>query len=299
MRKARALFFAAGLALTPAAPLLAQAGTDGEPAAASSAASQQLAEKLLPPGTYEKLMGDQMSQMTSKMIKSMFDTMPDMLVAMAGPEGSEERAKAENELSGEFGDRSFDEIMTEYDPHFFERMEITQRVLMSEMGKLFSDIEPQMRIALGEVVDERYTQQQVAEALEFYNTRTGDKLAGDLYSLFMDEKVVEVMMEAMPSVMQAMPAMMEKVEAATAHLPPADPCERDPNSDLCAQEASMMEVAEDEPAEYPAYWNEDDVARVEALLNEAEAAYSQYDAAYSRYDELYDQIDAEAAGRTE
>ena len=276
-----------GLSVMSAAPCLAQdasASAAVESAQPVSAEKQALADTvadiLLPQGIYERMMREQMQQVADAMVGSMLGLDANMLAAMAGPEGSEERA----ELEAEIGDASFEELMADYDPHFRERMSITMKVMFEEMAPLMSAMEPQIREALSTVYARQYDAQELSDMLAFFRSDSGEAFASNFMTLFFEQEFMDASMAMMPAMMEAMPQIMEKVEKATAHLPA--PVSPDASDAPVSNEADGDTAAGD----YPTYWSEADIARAEAVWTETEQAYA-------RYDELYETIDAEAKVR--
>ena len=272
-----------GLSLMSAAPCLAQdasasaAVEDAQPVSAEKQAlANTVADILLPQGIYERMMREQMQQVADAMVGSMLGLDANMLAAMAGPEGSEERA----ELEAEMGDASFEELMADYDPHFRERMSITMKVMFEEMAPLMSAMEPQIREALSTVYARQYDAQELSDMLAFFRSDSGEAFASNFMTLFFGQEL----MDASMAMMEAMPQIMEKVEKATAHLPA--PVSPDASDAPVSNDAGGYTATGD----YPTYWSEADIARAEAVWTETEQAYA-------RYDEIYETIDAEAKVR--
>ncbi len=181
-------------------------------AVSADPAKQKLAEnmagKIIPPGSYEKMMKDMSVQLADTIIAQTLG-MDASTFAMA-KEGDE--APAEGKTLGD--------LAAEADPNFKERMDIMMRVTFDEMGKLMSAMEPAARGALANVYARKYTTQQLTDMNGFFATPSGSTFAADFMSTFTDKEMMTAMMGQMPKVLEAMPEIMKKVEAATAHLPP-------------------------------------------------------------------------------
>ena len=171
--------------------------------------AEQTVAKLIPPGTYQKIMKDVSEQMASAMIDQMMGMDAATMMGAAGGD-------APNGTEG----KSVGELAAAADPHFKERMDITMRVMFEEMGKMMTEMEPVARDALAKVYARRYSAQQLGDMKVFFATPSGSAFAADFMATFSDPEMMQAMMGQMPKIIEAMPEMMKKVEAATAHLPP-------------------------------------------------------------------------------
>ena len=80
------------------------------------------------------------------------------------------------------------EIMAEMDPNFKERMDITMKVMFSEMGDLMSAMEPIVREALSKIYARKYSAQALADMNSFFATPSGTAFAGILKMLWSAER---------------------------------------------------------------------------------------------------------------
>lgn len=210
--------FAGPLALALSAPVAAQnldsAADNAEMTAvdpARLAAAQTTVDHLFPLGTYERMMKGTMDQIMDSIMGQMFERPVAETLKGYG---------IEDEELDELGDTSFNELMKERDPHFDERMKISTRVMMDEMVKLMTAMEPEIRTALTKIYARKFTVGQLAEMNSFFATDTGSIFARDYMMVFVDPEMMQSMMSMVPEMMQAMPDIMKKVEDATRHLPP-------------------------------------------------------------------------------
>ena len=210
-----------------AAPALAQPAAVSPPPAATSAApaapataidpqrlalARVVADHLFPAGTYQKMMSGSMDGMMDAMMGSMMDMeLGDML-----PPGSE----AERETERETANKTMRELAAAEDPHFEERMRITNKVLTGQMGTIMSRFEPQVRDSLARTYARKFSLEQLGELNRFLDTPTGRAFGAESMMIWMDPEIMSSIMKAAPDLMKEMPAVMEKVQAATAHLPP-------------------------------------------------------------------------------
>lgn len=231
----RAYLFAA--LLCSAAPLPAQTAA-GAPAPAPSASQVDPARLALarttidsvwPLGTYQRMMGSAMDQVMNSVMGGMFDMKLGDMVPAKGSEMTEEEKK--------LAQTTMREAMLKNDPHFEERLRITNKVMMTEMGTVFSKIEPAVREGLAMAYAKKFDAQQLTDLNTFFATPTGRVYAAESLMLFMDPEMMKAMMGAMPELMKGMPAIMEKVKAATAHLPEPPKPEKSEASDEAEEKA--------------------------------------------------------------
>ena len=210
--------FASTLALALSVPAVAQditttAGNLENTAIAPArlAAARTTVDPLFPLGTYERMMKGTMDQIMDSIMGQMFERPVAETLQGYG---------IEDEELDDMGDTSFNELMKEKDPHFEERMKISTRVMMDEMVKLMTAMEPEIRTALTKIYARKFTVGQLAEMNAFFATDTGSIFARDYMMVFVDPEMMQSMMSMVPEMMQAMPDIMKKVEDATKHLPP-------------------------------------------------------------------------------
>ena len=192
-----------------------------EPATAQTPASidetrlalaTEVVDDLLPDGFYRKMMEGTMDQMMDQMMGSMMDMTPaDM--GMDAAMSEEERAAADG--------KTMREMASEKDPHFEERMQLTMKVMNAEMANLMEKMEPAVKTALSQTYARRFETAELRDIAGFFDTDSGAKFAAEYMSTFTDPEMIQAMQAFVPEIMQAMPGIMAKVNAATAHLPPA------------------------------------------------------------------------------
>lgn len=197
----------AGLLVSPsaqaqAAPSSAQAVQPAPADPARLALADKVVAKLVPPGTYLRIMRDSFPRMMDAMMAQMSGLTPADL-------GQEDK-------SG----RTLAELAAANDPAFRERMAIMTRVLGEEMGTVMDKLEPRVRAALGRSFARRFTLPQLSDMDAFFATPAGAAFARDYLLTFMDPEMAQEMSKATPELMRAMPAIMARVEKESAHLPP-------------------------------------------------------------------------------
>ena len=212
--------FALALLLLGAAPPAAAQTAAAKPAAPAPTSAQVDPERLAlarttvdfiwPLGTYQRMMGGAMDQMMDSMLGGMFDVKIGDMVPQDKEMTEEDKKAAATTMR---------EAIAKKDPYFEERMRITNKVMMTEMGVVFSKVEPAVREGLATAYAKKFNAQQLTDLNGFFKTPTGRFYAAESIMLFMDPEMMKAMMGMMPDLMKAMPAIMEKVKKATAHLP--------------------------------------------------------------------------------
>lgn len=188
-----------GAAAPPAPPAAVQSAVDPVRLALAKTA----VAAILPQGIMQKIMKDSMAATQNAMIGGMFD----MKAADLG-------------ATGEGKDKTLREAMAEKDPHFEERLRITNQVMGEEMGAIMIQMEPAMREGMARAYARRFSVAELTEINRFFASPAGATFARQSFELMTDPELMKAMTSYMPDMMKQMPAMMEKVKKATAHLPP-------------------------------------------------------------------------------
>lgn len=221
--------------LAVSAPVIAQANAAKPTTTPIDQVRLKLAEqtvaKLIPPGTYQKIMQDMMDTMAGGIVDQMMGMDASVIANMAGAEdGSNESNAAKG--------KTMADIAAEKDPNFKERMDITMKVMFSEMGNLMSEMEPIVRVAMSSIYARKYSAKELSDMNIFFATPSGVSFAGNFMASFTDKEMMQASFGMMPKVMEAMPEIMKKVEAATAHLPALPKSETEPAVDAEANAAT-------------------------------------------------------------
>lgn len=195
------------VSLLAATAVTAQTAT---PAPADLALGRDIAGKLLPDGTYQKLIGGTMG----KMMGGMTDQMTAMPIApFVKAAGLPEADVAK------LGQTTIRQIVQIVDPAYEQRMHIIMPTMMEEMGKVMTQFEPQMREGLATAYATHFSSAQLSDIDHFFNTPSGAAFASQNMSIAADPAVMQRMQAFMPTLMKAMPGIMQKAMAATANLP--------------------------------------------------------------------------------
>ena len=209
----------AAAAAQPAAPAPAAAPADAEKLALAKAA----VAAIIPPGTMQRVMKSTMASVENAMVGGMFDMKASDLGA-----------------TGEGKDKTLREAMAEKDPHFEERMKVTNRVMAEEMGAIFGKMEGPMREGMARAYARRFSLAELQDINRFFASSSGSSFARQSFELMTDPELMKEMTAFMPQMMKEMPAIAEKLKKATAHLP-------EPPKD--EEEAEEAEDAADEDGE--------------------------------------------------
>lgn len=174
------------------------------------AIAKRLASRLLPDGTYRKMMSGTMDQMMNGMVSQMTD-MPMRSLAEAGGLPNEKLAK--------LGDGTVKQMMAILDPAFEQRTQLIVKSVTGGMIDLMSKMEPNVREGLAEAYAKRFTGAQLADLETFFATPTGSQYAEQSMLVYTDPAVVTRIQSMVPEILKSMPMILKKVEAATAGLP--------------------------------------------------------------------------------
>ncbi len=213
----RSTFGALGCALAlVAAPAIAQvqpakAAPVAAPDPARLAVAQELADKLVQPGMYQRMLGENFNRMMDAMLGSAAQ-IPLRDVAQMG-------GMTEKEVS-QLGDTTLREVMEVYDPNWQERQRRMVRGMMGELGKVLSAFEPRIRTAIGRAYAREYSLAELQELKRFFATPAGDHYARTAMDLMMGPEMSQAAAEAVPEMMKQMPAVVQAAQAAAKDLPP-------------------------------------------------------------------------------
>ena len=207
-------------ALTAAVPVLAQsAPAPVSPATPAGgvvavpdrmAMATRIAGKLLPDGTYRKMMDAVMSQITVQMTNQMLDMPMRDLAGMSG--------MAPGELQ-KMGPAASRQLMAILDPAFEERMRRTVPILTDGMTTIITGMEPSIREGVAQAYAAQFSAADLDAIDRFFATPAGAAYAAKAMTIMADPAIMAKMQAIMPELMKAMPAIMQKARVATADLP--------------------------------------------------------------------------------
>jgi len=180
---------------------------------------------LFPDGTYARLLDGMMG--------SVMDRIMDFSEADLGVKGKDGKPPSRETLR---------QAAVKEDPHFEERMKITERVMMEEMAKLGKILEPKLREGLARSMARRFDETQLTDINAFLATDSGRAFGSQSMAMWVDSDVLRGMIGSFPEIITAMPAAMQRLETETAHLPKPKKKEEAEEADEDSDEA--LEKAE-------------------------------------------------------
>ena len=157
---------------------------------------------LFPDGTY--------GRMLDGMMDSVIDRVMNFSEADLGLKGKDGKPPSKETLR---------QAALKEDPHFEERMKITERVMMEEMAKLGTILEPRLREGLARSMARRFDERQLTDINAFLATDSGRAFGSQSMAMWVDSDVLRGVMGSFPEIITALPGAMQRLEAETAHLP--------------------------------------------------------------------------------
>ncbi len=166
------------------------------------AMSRTTVKNLCPDGTY--------ARMLDGMMDSVMDRILDFSEADLGLKGKDGKPPSKETLR---------QAAVKEDPHFEERMKITERVMMEELAKLGAIMEPRLREGLARSMARRFDEKQLTDINTFLATDSGRAFGSQSMAMWVDSDVLRGMMGSFPEIISALPGAMQRLETETAHLP--------------------------------------------------------------------------------
>jgi hypothetical protein len=202
-------------ALVAASPALAQAPQPAAPSARTDPATlseaRAIVAKLLPPGTYKKLMGTTMAPLLDNMGESIGALPLGKLAQLGGLDPEQAKALDKVDLA---------RVMAIYDPQWQERNRLAMRAMFDGMGSFFETMEPELSEAYAQAFAHQFSANELKDISRFFATPTGAKYASRYMTLATDPAIMDATKSMMPKMMAEMPRFIEAAQKATAGLPP-------------------------------------------------------------------------------
>lgn len=255
------------------------------------AKGERIAKAVVPKGSYRKIMAETFKKVVEPMMEGV-DQIPLSVIAnFAGVSEDEIKLKEGAKLS---------DLMAIIDPYYKERNRTMMSKLSDIMIDLSDDIEPSIRGGMAKAYARRFSAEDLEAVAQFYETKSGAKIAGESLGIFASPEVMSASMEMMPKFMERFFGEMEAITKGTDDLPPprkfSDLSEEELNkmSELMGIDRGSMggnafdsvseiaeEIAEDlddESADWndPESWSAEDREKVEKLEAESDAAFNTY-----------------------
>lgn len=157
---------------------------------------------LFPDGTYGRMMDGMMGSVVGRVL--------DLSEADFGMKPKDGKSASKETLR---------QAALKEDPHFEERMRITERVIREEMAKVAAIVEPKLREGLARSMARRFDEKQLSDINAFLATDSGRAFGSQSMAMWVDADVMRSMVGSFPEIIHAMPSAMKRLEAETAHLP--------------------------------------------------------------------------------
>lgn len=192
--------------------------------------ASEVVAKVMPEGSYARMLEDTMAQVMQPMFAMMGSTMPAELIAQRLGLAADEIAALDSDKRAA--------ISQLIDPHFGQRNEAAFAYMLDEMTAIMVQLEPGMRGGLAKAYAVRFTAQQLQDIAAFFATDTGAFYATESMLVFTDPQVMQGSMQAMPLVIEHMPQIMAGMEEIFAGSPaaPAAPA----LADLAAEDRQAL-----------------------------------------------------------
>lgn len=171
-----------------------------------------VAGKIMPDGTYARMMEDTLQRVLQPMAAIMPEVMPtaELATALGVNIGSLDQ----------LSDEEAAEISTMLDPHYRERNEAMMNGMMNRMGQIMAEMEPDIRDGLARAYANRFSQQELDDIAAFFATASGERYATESMLIFTDPQTMSAAMKGMPKMLSAMPDILAEVGKSASHLPP-------------------------------------------------------------------------------
>ncbi|MEZ5687277.1 MAG: DUF2059 domain-containing protein [Caenibius sp.] len=174
--------------------------------------ASEVAGKIMPDGTYARMMEATLQRMMKPLVAILPQTMPAVEVAAA--------LGVELSVIEEMGEKHSAEIATMLDPHFAERSKLLMNHMMTRMGAIMADMEPDLRQGLTRAYASRFSQQELDDIAGFFATPSGARYATESMLIFTDPQTMSAAMKGMPKMMAAIPEVIAEMGEAASGLPP-------------------------------------------------------------------------------
>lgn len=172
---------------------------------------EKVAAKLLPDGSYRKIMATTMQDVLDPMMSSMDQVPLSTIAQFAGI--------AESEFSPP-DDTTLRQLMEIIDPYYKERQQRIFSGISEIIIDLSDQIEPAMREGMAKAYARRFSAAELDDVAAFLGTETGSKFGSESLAVFSSREVISASMEIMPEFFQRFSQEMGDPEAFMGDLPP-------------------------------------------------------------------------------
>jgi hypothetical protein len=198
------------LALAMAVPAVAQ--PVATPSAEQLTLARSVAGRVLPAGSYQRMMRGTFDTMISTMTVQMLNVPLRQFAQAAGLSEAE---------VGQLGETTGRQVLAIVDPSFEERTQLGTKAMMNGMVDVMARMEPEMREGMAEACAARFSAAELKQIDGFFSTPSGSKFAGQQFTIMSDPAFARRMQGMMGTVTRALPDLIKRAQAATASLPKA------------------------------------------------------------------------------
>lgn len=161
--------------------------------------AEQMANVIMPEGTFALVMQDTMKPMMDAMMSGIASDPRLRLGALTGIDSAD---------LVEMDDTQAQEALDIFDPEFSQRNEKMGTVVVEMVGEMFNAIEPAYREGYARALTTRFDEAEMNALLEFFETPVGGKFATASFSIQYDPQMLGVMEKMGPAMVEVMPDMM-------------------------------------------------------------------------------------------
>ena len=172
--------------------------------------AQSVVLKLVPEGTYAKMMNETLAPMMDGIMGNVAGTPAITLIELTGLPPSQ--------LS-DLDEAQLEEAVGLLDPNASARNAEIAKVTIEMISGIVEQIEPSYRAGLARAYAVRFTEAELVDLDAYFGTPVGRKYAGESFLIFADPQVMSAMNEMMPAMMEQMPAMMGGIGEIAQNYP--------------------------------------------------------------------------------
>ncbi|WP_373474615.1 hypothetical protein [Sphingorhabdus sp.] len=263
-----------------------------EPDPARLELAKVTAAKLLPDGTYSRMMND--------MFGKMLTPIPDIIPGLTDEEIANTTGASEEAVAA-LSEEQKAAVTQIIDPNHKERGKQVIDIIKSIISEAVTAIQPAMRTGLSRAVARKFTAPQLTTVNGFFDTPTGSAFALEIYALQVDPEVMQAAFKALPAMLTSFGRGDEAAFEAKFEDLPTQRELKDLSEAEMQQLAGLLSVEvkaledhraiattvdpyAEETGEEPWYaegaWAETERKKVKALEAKVKALNAQYYAAY-------------------
>lgn len=166
--------------------------------------------KLLPDGTYVKIINDMMGQILTPMFNIMPGLSDDQLVSATG---------ASAEVVGTLTEADKAAVTQLIDPYHKQRGEQVVGAIKPVIAEAMAIIEPAMRTGLTRAYARKFTTAELGSINGFFATPTGASFARESFAMQADPEVMQAMFKSLPTIFERFTGQEAKFKAKFDELP--------------------------------------------------------------------------------